>query len=982
MSVKNFKFVSPGVFINEIDNSFIPKSADSIGPVVVGRARRGIAMQPVKVESYSAFVENFGDTVAGGGSGDVYRDGNLQSPMYGTYAAKAYLNANVGPLTYVRVLGHQDTNNDGTDAAKAGWKTDQSLNVTQEGGAYGLFVVPSSSMVNILTEGSYVTAGRTPPTASLAAIIYCDSGSVKLQGAFATSGSIDAEGSDNFSTTIHSAGTLVESDSSGNFKLVIGSKARTGSFNVNLNDNSENYIRKVLSTNPQLTTGNNEFYPSASINSYWLGETFDQETRDTVSNNFAQKLIGFMGVIAVSGSETTTLSDTKGTSSREATAGWFIGQDLGLASDYNPVSKTQKLFRLRGRGHGEWLNKNAKVMITNIRASNNSTTDYGTFSVVIRHISDSDNAIQVLERFDNCTLDPSSPNFLARKIGDSFTKFDANERRLREYGEYPNLSKYVYVEMNADVEAGATDPLLLPFGYYGPPKLSDIPAINVNPAGTPETDGMLANKYLLVAKDTGLDGTFRQALSAACPTAGTNRQIAIRYPDVRLRSKSSDGGLSDLTKASFGISTTRTAATSRYDNSVKMVNRLLVNGVGDDYDPTVSASAGIDGFGYVFTLDDLVRPSSVSLSMTYTSGSRTSATSVTAGGTYKTLLDLGYDSFTAPFWGGFDGFDIKLPDPLYNGGMSATSNNENSSIFYSLKRAIDAVADPEQVDMNLLTAPGVTNTSLTEHMINVCESRADAMSLIDLPNVYTPSHEQYYSDKSSRVGTVNSTVTSLRDRKIDSSYGATFYPWVQTRDENTSQLVWVPPTVAMMGVLASSERKSQLWFAPAGFNRGGLSDGAAGIPVTNVSQKLTSKERDSLYDAGINPIASFPSTGIVVFGQKTLQESQSALDRINVRRLVIFLKKQISIISSNILFEQNVQTTWNRFKGLVEPFLANVKSNFGISDYRLILDESTTTPDLVDQNILYAKIMVKPARAIEFIAIDFVIASTGASFDD
>jgi phage tail sheath protein FI len=186
----------------------------------------------------------------------------------------------------------------------------------------------------------------------------------------------------------------------------------------------------------------------------------------------------------------------------------------------------------------------------------------------------------------------------------------------------------------------------------------------------------------------------------------------------------------------------------------------------------------------------------------------------------------------------------------------------------------------------------------------------------------------------------------------------------------------------MMGVLASSEAKTEIWFAPAGFNRGGLSDGAAGIPVTGVTEKLTSKQRDTLYESNINPLASFPSTGIVVFGQKTLQERQSALDRINVRRLVIYLKKQISILATQILFEQNVQATWNRFKSLVEPFLANVKTRYGITDYKLILDESTTTPDLIDQNILYAKIMIKPARAIEFIAIDFVIMSTGASFED
>ena len=156
------------------------------------------------------------------------------------------------------------------------------------------------------------------------------------------------------------------------------------------------------------------------------------------------------------------------------------------------------------------------------------------------------------------------------------------------------------------------------------------------------------------------------------------------------------------------------------------------------------------------------------------------------------------------------------------------------------------------------------------------------------------------------------------------------------------------------------------------------------LSITGVTddKKLTSKDRDVLYDYNINPIASFPSSGIVLFGQKTLQERQSALDRINVRRLVIYLKKQISILSTQVLFEQNVQATWNRFKSLIEPFLANVKVQFGITDYRLILDESTTTPELVDRNVMYAKIFLKPARAIEFIALDFVITNSGAGFED
>ena len=154
------------------------------------------------------------------------------------------------------------------------------------------------------------------------------------------------------------------------------------------------------------------------------------------------------------------------------------------------------------------------------------------------------------------------------------------------------------------------------------------------------------------------------------------------------------------------------------------------------------------------------------------------------------------------------------------------------------------------------------------------------------------------------------------------------------------------------------------------------------MPVIGVRQRLTSEERDTLYDANINPIASFPSEGIVIFGQKTLQLSASALDRINVRRLLIFLKKEISRFAANILFEQNVAATWANFTSQVDPFLSSVQARLGLADFKLILDETTTTPDLVDRNIVYAKIFLKPVKAIEFIALDFVITDQGAAFED
>ena len=194
--------------------------------------------------------------------------------------------------------------------------------------------------------------------------------------------------------------------------------------------------------------------------------------------------------------------------------------------------------------------------------------------------------------------------------------------------------------------------------------------------------------------------------------------------------------------------------------------------------------------------------------------------------------------------------------------------------------------------------------------------------------------------------------------------------------------MWAPPSIIALGVFSSTDKKAEPWFAPAGFTRGGLSEGAAGIPVVQVSEQLTSKQRDKLYEVNINPIAQFPAEGIVVFGQKTLQVTRSALDRINVRRLMIYVKKEVSRIAARLLFSPNVETTWNLFLGEVNPLMASIKTRFGLDDYKVILDKTTTTPDLIDRNIMYAKIFLKPTRAIEFIAIDFVITNSGASFQD
>ena len=390
---------------------------------------------------------------------------------------------------------------------------------------------------------------------------------------------------------------------------------------------------------------------------------------------------------------------------------------------------------------------------------------------------------------------------------------------------------------------------------------------------------------------------------------------------------------------------------------------------------------------FVFSLDDVSGSAAGTIGAVYVSGSRVAGTSLTAvsnsSGGYRGVLDAGYNAFTMPLFNGFDGFDATESEPLRNSLMSGTPTETTSYVYNTYKRAIDTCSDPETLVTDIVAVPGLTNTGLTNHLISTCEARADALAIIDLPNVYKPEAEGTATTRQSRyTGTATTAATALKGRGLNSSYGATYYPWVQVTDTVSNRALFVPPSVVALGAMSYGQATQELWFAPAGFTRGGLSEGRGGIPVIGVTEKLSSKDRDTLYEANINPIAQFPAEGIVIFGQKTLQVTPSALDRINVRRMMIFVKREISRIASRLLFDQNVDVTWSRFTGQVNPFLGTVKSRLGVTDYRVILDKTTTTPDLVDRNIMYAKIFLKPARAIEFIAIDFTITDSGASFVD
>jgi len=990
MSVKNFKFVSPGVFINEIDNSQLPEEAPRMGPVIIGRTERGPALRPVRVDSFSEFVNVFGNPIPGGAGGDVWRDGNKTSATYAAYAAQAYLRNN-RPVTMVRLL--EDQAAACTVAGRAGWEVgDGNLptygnneSTIATGGSYGMYVFDSGSAV-----GAEISV-----TGTLAAVWYLNEGVVMLSGNAAGDQAANEPALSGTCTLVNSTGATRE------FTAVIldkdGTQVEKTAFNFN--EASSKYIRKVFNTNPTLT--NTTVTPAEAVKTYWLGESFERQVETFVTGTAAGLQWAFVAPLTQADGDPLNASYEFGL--QASRSGWVISQDTAAAdSNFTPIStaRIKKLFRFHGLGVGTgvWDQKNLKISIQDIKSSTNLDNPYGSFSVVIRKAQDSDNAVRVVERFSNCNLNPNSMDYVGRKIGDKYVTWDDGTSTYQEFGKFHNQSKFIRVQVEESIDTGGGDAAHLPFGFWGPPKLKDMVLISGSAVITTAADGGktdatdIASSVLFLAGNTivssSAPGPQRGDSSAYAgtvfidkkPMGAGNAPVAItlcaKSPELPLRVTSIAGGLSDDRDAYWGLDTSTSGSGKRFSRSYADLVRAKCLNV-DSFDVGSDATLQYQAF----TLDNLVFDTANN-SAYYLSGSRAATTSMTAvSGTFQEVLDMGYDRFTMPLYGGFNGNDVTEKDPFRNGRIAAAATATTNSVYYSIKRAIDTVADPEVVEMNVATVPGITAPALTSHLISTCEDRADCLAIIDLEGGFTQSAENN-SAMSDRIGSVATTITTLKNRGLNSSYACAFYPWVQIRDSINNQLLFVPPSVIALGTLGSSAAKSEVWFAPAGFNRGGLTEGSAGVPVLDVVQKLTSKDRDKLYDANINPIASFPAEGIVIFGQKTLQVTPSALDRINVRRLLIYLKKEISRISANLLFDQNVQATWDRFLAQVRPFLASVKSRLGLMDYKVILDSATTTPDLIDRNIMYAKILLKPAKAIEFIALDFVITDSGASFED
>ena len=559
-----------------------------------------------------------------------------------------------------------------------------------------------------------------------------------------------------------------------------------------------------------------------------------------------------------------------------------FNQDATYAS--TPFVKSQtisgtrfSLFRFHTLGDGTLYNTKFKVAISNVKAAGeDGSTDYSVFTVTVRRFDDTDKRKVVLETFNNVNLDPASPNYIARVIGDRDVTIDTNGKQT-ETGDYGNRSKYIRVEVS---EPGSFPISAAPFGH-----------------------GAYTNPIATTGQDTLIPAVVFQTNSTTNDTS------------------------SPINFSGFDFET----AGVKIDNSQYLKPIPVGAGVGSNVD---------------FSFD-----SQLSYEMT---GSASS--------------DMVKRQFVLAFQSGFDGMNPVIKPALGTDisndntqGFNCSNAASSGSIAYA--KAIAAVSNPDDFDINMVVTPGIIrrlHPNVTTRVIDMVEARQDCFYIADF------------------VGCVPNTDTiseaTFQASQVDSNYAATYYPWVKTIIAPTNKLASIPPSVLLPAVFASNDRLAAEWFAPAGLNRGGI------IGAVNVVNRLTHSERDTLYENKVNPIAAFPGQGIVAYGQKTLQDRASALDRINVRRLLITVKKFIASTSRFLVFEQNTSTTRTRFLNTVNPYLEAIQQRQGLYAFNVVMDETNNTPDVIDRNILAGQIFLQPAKTAEFIVIDFNILPTGASF--
>ena len=819
------RIVSPGVFTNEVDQSFLAGGVAQIGAAIVGSTVKGPALVPTQITSYGEFEQIFGS----------YTDDS-----YVPFVVNDYLrNGNV--ITVTRLLyedGYSITN-----------------------GAIG--VIAKSGSVETVTHILH------PTQAVLGA------GSVVNAAYFEDS--------------------VINNNSSGSFEIKVSGSFTTDTtipgFSAFLAGNGASISASIVSTDNSYIT--KTYGKSPKSVDYPVYVQYENKAASSLFNNMADVTISLE---QVTGSAYSFLEDYK-----TAATPFITSQKIGTTA--------KNLFKFHTLSHGTSVSSEVKVGIRDVRLASevSDPNGYGTFTVEVRRVNttnivntpyssqDTDRTPDIVESFTNLNLDPDSPRYISRVIGDRYSTItDAGDIVVN--GDYINLSKFIRVEVDPGVSEKTNTETLIPFGYVA--LTSPIPMYS-----------------------SSLNLTATATLTSQVQTTFSSRNY-------------------------FGFDFTNL-------NNLNYLSPI----------PTVLSTTGSN---VDFYLGDVSQDAGADFPTSTTAYSGSLTTALNAN-TFTSNVSVNTRKFMVPMQGGFDGARPNLPK------LSGTNIKSTNTFGFdcsgtattgtkAYNKAFALLSNADYYDMNMLITPGVIDSIhplVTSAARNLVEQRQDTFYIMD-SNVLTDN-----------IATVVQQVTN-----IDSNYAATYFPWVRVVDPGKNKPIFVPPSVVMPGVLAFNDAVTAPWYAPAGLTRGGLTT------AIGTYKNLSQSNRDTLYENRVNPIANFPNEGICVWGQKTLQARPSALDRVNVRRLLIEVKKFIASSTRYLVFEQNTSATRNRFLSIVNPYLEQVRAQQGLSAFRVVMDETNNTPDVIDRNIMYGQIFLQPTRTAEFIVLDFNIQPTGASFPE
>jgi len=1039
-------FLSPNFYDREIDQSGpAPQGPVGVPAGVIGTSNRGPAFVPVTVGNFDQFNAVFG---------------TLDPNRFGPYAAYYFL-ANRSALTFMRILG-AGANATGTDIQRtidtgrtvgAGFHLDgtpayaystldpgkqpnssdpygrtvgnvqflAALHDVQAAEAYG----PAIFTDNDSFGGSTVSLIR-------GMVLMCSGARVMV-----TDGNRDLSVPGQVNS-LYDFGVMVgasQTSPSGYFKLIISSALGSDFYNddgnpgchiltASFDPDDPNYFAKLLNTNPDnFVAAQHVLYADFAVD--------DEIATATV----ATVLSGTNNVSQNNPDSAYTQAPYNDALDYRAVYGAFDARYQAPASTHfisQPFGKVEyDLFNIEALDDGQYANNLYKISIVNLQASTTQNYLYGTFSLQVRSWDDTDINPNVLEQFNNLSLDPNADNFIVAVIGDRrvYFNFDeqiATERRLVASGKYVNQSAYIRVIPTAQVNEGKVPATCLPFGFRGLPVLKTNDALNdISPLtpGVVRVNGVMTGSLALWASGSVLPPVpFRTKVTKGNRPApgvwfgepGATEQAYPPYywgvqferldiplnpnletlPNALLASYTQFMGAPGLDNYVTG-----SGADTFCDNKFTLakvafltdLNTFLIQGLTSSIDTSMREAAYIrngklDGSSYTYA-DPALLVNRITL-----------ATLLAKGTPQQFNRFAPYLKFTTFLAGGWDGVNFLDPDarrmndksisfddnllgdtggafPGYvPPGMHVNMNGtgQSNSNVSSYVTAINVMTDPLTVNHNLLVIPGIREPFLTDYAGQSVRTYGLAYYVMDLEN-YDEEQNRLF-DNDTIHPDVDQTATGLNTRAIDNNYVGTYFPDVTIQDTVNNRRVNVPASIAAMGALGFNDKIGYPWFAPAGFNRASLDF------VTNVRVRLNSADRDTLYTSRINPIATFPRQGFVIFGQKTLQVKSSALDRVNVRRLLLEVKRIIINIALQLEFEQNTPDVWNKFVSQAVSALGLIQTQAGIEAFQVIMNETNNTQQDIDLNKLNGRIVIVPTRVIEFIAVDFIITNSGVAF--